>query len=140
VTNGRLAVGEGGAYRRPKLRHDVRRFGVHVSSRVTHMNELATQVFNLRTLSRQDRDSATRFYLTMSVISAALIFLGFAPSFYLKSLIHAPPPLTRLSITHGVVFTAWTGLFLTQSALIAFRKRLRIASSASWAYCCSEPW
>ncbi len=64
-------------------------------------------------------DSGAKFFLVMSAISAGLIFLGFAPSFYLKSLIHAPPPLSPLSITHGVVFTAWTLLFITQAALIA---------------------
>ena len=67
-------------------------------------------------------DSGGKFFLVMSSISAAIIFLGFAPSFYLKSVIHAPPPLSPMSITHGVVFTAWTLLFLTQAALIAYRK------------------
>lgn len=67
-------------------------------------------------------DSEARFYLTMSAIAAAIIFAGFAPSFYLKSLIHAPPPLSPMSITHGVVFTVWTLVFVTQAALIASRK------------------
>ena len=62
-----------------------------------------------------------RFYLTMVLISAAVIFIGFAPSFYLKSVIHAPPPLTLLTVSHGVVFTAWVALFITQAALIATR-------------------
>jgi hypothetical protein len=86
------------------------------------MNELTARVFNSAMVSKEGRDSAARFYLTMSAISAALIFLGFAPSFYLKPVIHAPPPLTLLTITHGVVFTAWTLLFVTQSALIAYQK------------------
>jgi len=59
------------------------------------------------------------FYLTMSVVSAVIIFAGFAPSFYLKSVIHAPPPLSFLTVTHGLVFTAWMILFVTQAALIA---------------------
>lgn len=67
-------------------------------------------------------DSGGKFFLAMSAISAGIIFLGFAPSFYLKSVIHAPPPLSPMSITHGVVFTAWTLLFLTQAAFIAYRK------------------
>ncbi len=67
-------------------------------------------------------DAGAKFFLVMSAISAGLIFLGFAPSFYLKSVIHAPPPLSPMTITHGVVFTAWTLLFVTQAALIAYRK------------------
>jgi len=67
-------------------------------------------------------DADARFYLTMVLVSAALIFVGFAPSFYLKSVIVAPvPPLTLLTITHGVVFTGWVALFITQAALIARR-------------------
>jgi hypothetical protein len=64
-------------------------------------------------------DADARFYLTMAVISTVLVFAGFAPSFYLKSVINAPvPPLTPLSITHGLVFSAWMVLFVTQVALI----------------------
>jgi hypothetical protein len=62
------------------------------------------------------------FYLTMASVAAALLLLGFAPSFYLKSVIHAPPPLSLLTLTHGVVFTAWMAVFLTQSALIAVKR------------------
>ncbi len=56
----------------------------------------------------------------MAVVSALVIFLGFAPSFYLKSIIHAPPPLSALTTVHGLVFTAWVLLFVVQSALIGF--------------------
>ncbi len=59
------------------------------------------------------------FYLTMVLISSAIIFLGFAPSFYLKSVIHAPPPLSLLTVSHGIVFTLWMGVFIAQAALIA---------------------
>ncbi len=64
-------------------------------------------------------DADAGFYLTMVLVSAAIIFVGFSPSFYLKSVIHAPPPLTQLTITHGLVFTAWTLLFIAQVSLIA---------------------
>jgi hypothetical protein len=63
------------------------------------------------------------FYLTMAIVSVLLIFVGFAPSFYLKSVIHAPvPPLSQLTIVHGTVFTAWLVLFVTQASLIAADK------------------
>lgn len=62
------------------------------------------------------------FYLVMVLTAVALLLAGFAPSFYLKSLIHAPPPLSLLTITHGVVFTTWMALFVAQAALIAARR------------------
>jgi hypothetical protein len=62
------------------------------------------------------------FYLAMVALSSLLIFSGFAPSFYLKSVINAPPPLTQLTIVHGVVFTAWMIVVVAQSAFIAIGK------------------
>jgi hypothetical protein len=56
--------------------------------------------------TREAWNAGARFYFTMALVSAAVIFAGFAPSFYLKSLIHAPPPLSALTVTHGLVFTA----------------------------------
>lgn len=71
---------------------------------------------------REASHADARFYLSMVLVSAAIVFLGFAPSFYLKPLIHAPPALTQLTITHGVVTTTWVLLFILQASLIA-RKR-----------------
>lgn len=59
-----------------------------------------------------------RFFLILSLITAAMIVLGFIPSFYLKDVIHAPPPLQAMTRVHGFVFTAWMLLFVTQVALI----------------------
>jgi hypothetical protein len=73
-------------------------------------------------MPQEARDADAGFYLTMVLISAAIIFVGFAPSFYLKSVIHAPPPLSLLTMTHGVVFTGWLLLFITQAALIAVKR------------------
>jgi hypothetical protein len=67
-------------------------------------------------------DADGGFFLAMALVAAAIIFAGFAPSFYLKSVIHAPPPLSVLTVTHGLVFTAWMLLFITQTALIATKR------------------
>lgn len=67
---------------------------------------------------RESWNADAGFYLTMVLISAALIFVGFAPSFYLKSVIHAPPPLSMLTFAHGIVFTGWMVLFIAQASLI----------------------
>ncbi|MBV9993830.1 MAG: hypothetical protein JO127_01330 [Caulobacteraceae bacterium] len=69
--------------------------------------------------SREPWNAGAGFYFVMILVSSVIILLGFAPSFYLKSLIHAPPPLSLLTITHGLVFTAWMALFVVQSGLIA---------------------
>jgi hypothetical protein len=77
---------------------------------------------NLAPARSETWDQDAGFYFTMSLLTATIIVLGFVPSFYLKSVIHAPPPLTLLTITHGVVFTAWLALVVVQSGLIAARK------------------
>jgi hypothetical protein len=75
-----------------------------------------------RSAPREAWDANAGFYFAMAAITALIIVLGFTPSFYLKSVIHAPPPLSPLSITHGVVFTGWLALFVTQAGLIAARR------------------
>jgi hypothetical protein len=45
-------------------------------------------------------------------------FAGFAPSYFLRGF-SGSPPLSPLLHVHGVVFTSWLLLLLTQSALIA---------------------
>jgi hypothetical protein len=55
----------------------------------------------------------------MSIVSCVILFLGFAPSFYLKPVIQAPPPLSTLSFAHGVVGTLWMALFITQATFIS---------------------
>ena len=59
-----------------------------------------------------------RFFLYMALITTLMIVLGFLPSFYLKDVIHAPPPLQAITWVHGVVFTVWMLLFVTQVTLI----------------------
>ncbi len=69
--------------------------------------------------STEAPNADARFYVIMAAVCSLLIFGGFAPSFYLKPVIQAPPPLSMLTVTHGVVFTAWMILFVTQASLIA---------------------
>lgn len=63
-----------------------------------------------------------RFYLSMSIALLAVVFAGFAPSFYLRGLIpHAAPlqPMSATVLLHGLVFSAWVALFMTQVALVS---------------------
>lgn len=63
-------------------------------------------------------ESEKRFFVLFAAFVALLIFAGFTPSFYLKNVFHVPPPLSAMTRVHGVVFTAWALLFVTQAALI----------------------
>jgi hypothetical protein len=63
----------------------------------------------------------------MSWVFLALVFIGFAPSFYLSFLVDEQPLYPRglpwAYIVHGVVLTGWYLLFAVQSSLIASGNR-----------------
>lgn len=46
------------------------------------------------------------------------VFVGFAPTFYLRAGFGSPPSTPLLQL-HGILFSAWMLLFLTQTLLIA---------------------
>lgn len=74
-----------------------------------------------------DRASAERrFYSRMALFMVAVIFVGFAPSFYLRGLVHYPRPNPTLPphvMVHGLVFSAWLLLFVMQTQLVAAGRR-----------------
>jgi hypothetical protein len=67
------------------------------------------------------------YFRTMSWVFLALVFIGFAPSFYLSFLVDEQPLYPRglpwAYIVHGVVLTGWYLLFAVQSSLIASGNR-----------------
>lgn len=74
------------------------------------------------------------FYTGMSIASIITVFVGFAPTYYLKDHFGAPP-LTPLVHLHGLVFTCWILLFFAQTVLIASHRigahrRLGVAGAA----------
>lgn len=71
-------------------------------------------------------DAERRFYGRMALAIIIAIFIGFAPSFYLFQTVSYPrpnPPLTALTLTHGLVATAWLAIFYTQIRLVAAKRR-----------------
>ena len=63
-----------------------------------------------------------RFFFWMAAAILATIFAGFAPSFYLRGLVpsYAPYlPMTWLVLFHGLLFSAWTILFMVQVGLVS---------------------
>src|SRR4051812_20273419 len=66
------------------------------------------------------------FFSGMALAMAAVVFTGFAPSWFLRSYIPAPmamPPLSPLIIMHGTAFTLWMVLFIAQASLVAANRR-----------------
>jgi hypothetical protein len=77
--------------------------------------------------SPTDRKASERkFYTRMALFLVALVFLGFAPSFYLRGIVppypRPNPTLPPTVILHGTVFTLWMALIIAQTQLIAARK------------------
>lgn len=75
-----------------------------------------------------------RFFLAMSLVIAAIVFVGFAPTYYLRAWYHTEA-LPSVFQVHGLVFTAWVVLYVTQTALVSARRtdihrRLGLAGGA----------
>lgn len=69
-----------------------------------------------------------RVYLALAAALAAFVFVGFARTYYLRTLFDVPP-ITYLLHAHGILFTAWVVLFLLQVRLIArhdYRAHMRL--------------
>ncbi|HTQ95634.1 MAG TPA: hypothetical protein VMH89_02450 [Candidatus Acidoferrum sp.] len=65
-----------------------------------------------------------RFYLSLAILIAAVVFAGFARTFYLNGYF-ARLHLPVLFVVHGIVFSSWIVLLVAQSALIS-AKRVRV--------------
>ena len=61
------------------------------------------------------------FYTGLSVLMVLAVFVGFSRSYYLKSY-YGSPQLPVLFHVHGLLFTAWMGLLIVQTGLIAQRR------------------
>jgi hypothetical protein len=73
------------------------------------------------------------FYTGMAVAVVITVFAGFARTYYLRPYF-GTPALTPLLHLHGIVFTSWLALFLTQTALVAanrtnIHRRLGVAGA-----------
>jgi hypothetical protein len=62
-----------------------------------------------------------KFYITIAVICASLIFAGFARTYFLRGFFHSPAlrPLLQL---HGAIFTSWLVLLIAQTSLVAAKR------------------
>lgn len=62
-----------------------------------------------------------RFFLGMAIAIALVVFVGFAPTYYLRPLFQSTP-LAPVFHAHGLVFTAWIALLIVQSGLVSARR------------------
>ncbi len=61
------------------------------------------------------------FYVAVAVISAAIVFAGFARTFYLNAYF-AKMDLSAIRIVHGIVFSCWLILFVVQTSLVSAKR------------------
>jgi hypothetical protein len=85
------------------------------------------------------RRAEQAFFGGMSALIAATILLGFARTYYLRTLVGTPSPplptLTPLIHVHGLLFTGWIVLLVVQTRLVAagrvdVHRRLGVAGAA----------
>ena len=65
-----------------------------------------------------DRTIEHRFFTGMAIAIAITVLAGFARSYYLRPYFDAPPLQPVLHL-HGLVFSSWIALYVTQTSLVA---------------------
>jgi hypothetical protein len=78
-----------------------------------------------------DRRTDRTFYTGMAIAVAVAVFVGFAPTYYLRPRFQTTPLPLYLQI-HGLAFTAWIVLFAAQTMLVATR-RVDVHRRLGWA-------
>ena len=61
------------------------------------------------------------FFMLLPIAAAIAVFVGFAPTYYLKGA-YGTPPLRPLYHIHGFLFSTWMALLIIQPALVAARR------------------
>ena len=70
---------------------------------------------------RQSKSRERLFYIGMVIAIVITVFAGFSRTFYLRPYFQ-PQPLIPLLILHGVVFSSWIVLLVTQTTLVATKR------------------
>jgi hypothetical protein len=73
------------------------------------------------TARRASLGSERRFFVAITAVIIAAILAGFAPSWFLRPWLYRPEmlPFTPLVWLHGLLFTGWALLFMTQVGLVS---------------------
>jgi len=67
--------------------------------------------------------SRSSFYAGVAIALAAAVFVGFGPTFYMRSWFTVSPLPSTLVALHGVVFSLWIVVLLVQVALVRGHRR-----------------
>lgn len=86
-----------------------------------HAATVATTIDQSRPEVQRQPRKGRWFFVGMAVAAAVTVFLGFARTYYLKSL-SPMPALPWLFHIHGALFTAWMLLLVLQVSLAASRR------------------
>jgi hypothetical protein len=70
---------------------------------------------------RRDRAYDNYFFSAMALLILATVFVGFARTYFLAGVFHAPLPNLLIHI-HGIVFSCWILLLITQVALVSMHR------------------
>ena len=62
------------------------------------------------------------FYTGMSIAIAIVVFAGFSRTWFLRPYFPQVQPLIPLLVLHGVIFSSWIVLFVTQTSLVAAKR------------------
>lgn len=71
------------------------------------------------------------FYTGMAIAAAVVVFVGFAPTYFLRGGYQTTPLPIYLQV-HGALFTMWIALFIAQTSLVAVR-RTSVHRRLGWA-------
>jgi uncharacterized membrane protein YozB (DUF420 family) len=74
--------------------------------------------------SKNSMKGKNLFFVLMAVVVAATVFIGFAPTFYLRGTFNPDKSLSILLHLHGFVLSSWIILFLVQTILIVRGSRM----------------
>src|SRR3954464_280814 len=61
------------------------------------------------------------FFILLPIAAAIAVFVGFAPTYYLKAA-YGSPALRPLYHFHGFLFSTWMALLIIQPALVSARR------------------
>ena len=70
---------------------------------------------------RVSRQAEHAFYIGMALAAIAIMFAGFARTWFLRPYFH-PEALSLTVRLHGAAFTAWVLLLLVQTTLVSARR------------------
>src|SRR4051812_19410391 len=84
-------------------------------------------------LTRLQRTRVLEHYMfsTTAGLFAAIVFAGFARTYYLHGVVAAPLPSWIVHV-HGLLMTLWVALFVVQAALVS-AKQIRIHQRLGYA-------